>query len=175
GLEEDCPVPTSASSTRPKKSSIADEEIMELPWQNGQVVVQSQDQRSLRRSHIEGAAIPANCPFDRDFYSNLIYPTSCTPVALSISTAQIPDAQTSDVRIPTPLAAATSRPPISSARYADVESSARFKNFLPFSRPSRRTEPEPSSSNKAARESTVIDSSATSAPESRLLGEAIQV
>ncbi|KAL6963955.1 hypothetical protein U1Q18_034961 [Sarracenia purpurea var. burkii] len=98
---------------------------MELPWQNGQVVVQSQDQRSLRRSHIEGAAIPADCPFDRDFYANLIYPTSCTPVALSIGTAQIPDAQTSDVRIPTPLVATASRPPISSARYADVESSAR--------------------------------------------------
>ncbi|KAL6975422.1 hypothetical protein U1Q18_024217 [Sarracenia purpurea var. burkii] len=98
---------------------------MELPWQNGQVVVQSQDQRSLRRSHIEGAAIPADCPFDRDFYANLIYPTSCTPVALSIGNVQIPDAQTSDVRIPTPLAATASRPPISSARYADVESSAR--------------------------------------------------
>ncbi|KAL6993480.1 hypothetical protein U1Q18_011596, partial [Sarracenia purpurea var. burkii] len=95
-MEEDCPVPTSTSSTRPKKSSIADEEIMELPWQNGQVVEQSQDQRSLRRSHIEDAAIPADCPFDRDFYSNLIYPTPCTPVAPSTSTAQIPDAQTSD-------------------------------------------------------------------------------
>ncbi|KAL6989144.1 hypothetical protein U1Q18_014896 [Sarracenia purpurea var. burkii] len=96
---------------------------MELPWQNGQVVVQNQDQRSLRRSHIEGAAMPADCPFDRDFYPNLIYLTSCTPVALSIGTAQIPDAQTSDVRILTPLAATASRPPISSARYADVESS----------------------------------------------------
>ncbi|KAL6982049.1 hypothetical protein U1Q18_023667, partial [Sarracenia purpurea var. burkii] len=38
-------------------------------------------------------------------------------------------------------------------------------------RPSRRTEPGPSSSNKAARESTVIDSSAMPAPDTRLGAE----
>ncbi|KAL7003494.1 hypothetical protein U1Q18_004648 [Sarracenia purpurea var. burkii] len=117
---------------------------MELPWQNGQVVVQNQDQRSLKRSHVEGAAIPADCPFDRDFYSNLIYPTSCTPIALSIGTAQIPNAQTSDVRIPTPLVVTASRPPISSARYADVESSARRESQLPSTRALRQLQTQDS-------------------------------
>ncbi|CAN4091611.1 unnamed protein product [Withania somnifera] len=51
-MEDDYSMPTSSGLTRPKKSSMtADEEIMELLWQNGQVVLQSQNQRSLKKSH----------------------------------------------------------------------------------------------------------------------------
>ncbi|PWA39370.1 transcription factor PIF1 [Artemisia annua] len=44
--EEDYLLPASLNSKRHKKSTMGDEDIMELLWQNGQVVMQSQNQRS---------------------------------------------------------------------------------------------------------------------------------
>nr|XP_023916582.1 transcription factor PIF1 [Quercus suber] len=50
-LDEDYSFPTSSSAaSRSRKSPLPEEEIMELLWQNGQVVMQSQNQRSIRRS-----------------------------------------------------------------------------------------------------------------------------
>ncbi|PSR86386.1 Transcription factor like [Actinidia chinensis var. chinensis] len=183
--------------TRSKKSQMAEDEIMELLWQNGQVVMQSQNQRSLKRSQIFDAVIPAEQPaareirleeesttrlfmqedemaswlhdpmddssFDRDLYSDLIYPATCAPVTPPARAAPI-----SDVRIQPPsttvaaAAALDPRPPILSERRADVEYAVQLQNFVHFSRPKEEEEPGPSSSNKEARESTV-DSSATPA------------
>ncbi|XVF21444.1 hypothetical protein REPUB_Repub12eG0091000 [Reevesia pubescens] len=51
-MEDDYPIPSSSSSTltRPNKPSMPEDEIMELLWQNGQVVMQSQNQRSFKKS-----------------------------------------------------------------------------------------------------------------------------
>lgn len=51
-------LPTSSGLTT--KSAMADEEIMELLWQNGQVVTQSQNQRSGRRIPDHPEAAPLN-------------------------------------------------------------------------------------------------------------------
>uniref|UniRef100_A0A5B6Z9K0 Putative transcription factor PIF1-like n=1 Tax=Davidia involucrata TaxID=16924 RepID=A0A5B6Z9K0_DAVIN len=205
-MDEDYSIPTSSALTRPKKSAMAEEEIMELLWQNGQVVMQSQNQRSLKRphSHIGDAVIPAeqsaareiraeeesttrlfmqedemaswlhypmdDSSFDRDLYADLLYPEPCASVAPSSRVTSISDVHTTDVRS-LPSAAAAARPPIPPARRTDAEASARFQNFVHFSRPKGKIESVPSSSlNKAARELTVVDSSLTPAvrPESRV-------
>ncbi|KAM3731277.1 hypothetical protein ACB098_12G150700 [Castanea mollissima] len=50
-MDEDYSFPTSSSAvSRSRKSPLPEEEIVELLWQNGQVVMQSQNQRSIRRS-----------------------------------------------------------------------------------------------------------------------------
>ncbi|TKY62272.1 Transcription factor PIF1 [Spatholobus suberectus] len=47
--DHEYPILTPSGLPREKKPSIADDDIMELLWQNGQVVMQSQNQRSLRK------------------------------------------------------------------------------------------------------------------------------
>ncbi|XP_021275188.1 transcription factor PIF1-like isoform X2 [Herrania umbratica] len=49
-MGDDYSIPSSSSLTRPKKPPMPEDEIMELLWQNGQVVVQSQNQRSFKKS-----------------------------------------------------------------------------------------------------------------------------
>ncbi|KAI8574317.1 hypothetical protein RHMOL_Rhmol01G0345100 [Rhododendron molle] len=201
-MDDDYSIPSSSGLTRPRKSPMAEEEIMELLWQDGQVVMQSQNQRSFRRSHVgDGVGPPEHTaaakeirteeesatqlfiqedemaswlhyPIDDSFYADLIYPAPTAPVA------PIPD----DVRVSTPpaaVAAATPRPPIPPpARRPEVESPARTQNFLHFSRPKKgrsRTEAGPSICNKAARDSTVVDSSETPAPGSTVSHAAAQV
>ncbi|KAG8370860.1 hypothetical protein BUALT_Bualt13G0027300 [Buddleja alternifolia] len=51
-IEEDYPTPTPSGFSRPKKSG--EEDIMELLWQNGQVVVQSQNQKPLKKNTFGG-------------------------------------------------------------------------------------------------------------------------
>ncbi|PSR94930.1 Transcription factor like [Actinidia chinensis var. chinensis] len=193
-LDEDYAIPTSSGLSRPKKSPMHEEEIMELLWQNGQVVMQSQNQRSMRRSQIGDDVLPPeqsaarefrpeeesgtqlfmqedemaswlhypidDDSFERDLYADLIYPAPCAPAA------PIPEVRTPEVRIPIPnaTAAVASRPPIPPTR-----------NFLHFSRPKGKMEPGPSSSNKAVRETTVVDSSETPALESRASHATAQV
>ncbi|KAI4349301.1 hypothetical protein L6164_009906 [Bauhinia variegata] len=47
--DDEYPIPTFSRLTRLKKPSVPDDDIMELLWQNGQVVLQSQNQRSLKK------------------------------------------------------------------------------------------------------------------------------
>ncbi|KAJ8899235.1 hypothetical protein K2173_012769 [Erythroxylum novogranatense] len=50
-MDDDYQISTSSCLTRPKKSSMhQDDEIMELVWQNGPVVMQNQTQRSLKKT-----------------------------------------------------------------------------------------------------------------------------
>ncbi|KAK6259810.1 hypothetical protein SCA6_014284 [Theobroma cacao] len=49
-MGDDYSIPSSSSLTRSKKPPMPEDEIMELLWQNGQVVVQSQNQRSFKKS-----------------------------------------------------------------------------------------------------------------------------
>ncbi|XP_050205528.1 transcription factor PIF1-like isoform X2 [Mercurialis annua] len=51
-MDDDCAIPNSSAFARPRKSipsAAAEDEIMELLWQNGQVVVQSQTQMSMKK------------------------------------------------------------------------------------------------------------------------------
>ncbi|PSR89715.1 Transcription factor like [Actinidia chinensis var. chinensis] len=184
-------IPTTSGLTRSKKSPMEEEEIMELLWQNGQVVMQSHNQRSLKRPQIFDAVTPAEQPAAREIRpeeestthlfmqedemaSWLYYPmddSSFDRDLYSDLTYPAPCAPVaratpiSDVRIPQPSTAegaADPRPPIPPARRADVEYAARLQNFDHLSRPKGREEPGPSSSNKGARELTV-DSSTTPA------------
>ncbi|KAJ4849390.1 hypothetical protein Tsubulata_033758 [Turnera subulata] len=66
-MDDDYSLPTSSSTLapRPRKSTMQEDEIMELLWQNGQVVMQSQTQRSSSHkkqplpSKYEDAVLPA--------------------------------------------------------------------------------------------------------------------
>ncbi|XP_047315870.1 transcription factor PIF1-like [Impatiens glandulifera] len=75
--DESANPPASTSQTRPKKSAIAEEDLTELLWQNGQVVFQSQNQRSQRRANIGDVILPAENPPPRQ-----IPPDEVTPVNL---------------------------------------------------------------------------------------------
>ncbi|XP_055813063.1 transcription factor PIF1-like [Solanum dulcamara] len=208
-MDDDFSIPTSSGLTRTKKSAMAEEEIMELLWQNGQVVMQSQNQRSLKKSHIGNgsggggdAVIPSdqaagreirhveeitpqhlfmqedemaswlhypldNPSFERDLYSDLLYPTPSSTVNTAalqresrMSTLEIrpPPPQPSSAA---PVATAR-RPPIPPPRRSVTDSSNRFQNFGHFSRlPRARLEPAPANLTKSLTDSTVVDSNET--------------
>ncbi|KAL3531149.1 hypothetical protein ACH5RR_010471 [Cinchona calisaya] len=235
-MDEDyaIPIPTSSSSgggggfaglIRPptnKKSAIGEEEIMELLWQNGQVVLQSQNQRSLKKSPPNGGAvagepeIPAHqreirslesesmshhhhqlfmqedemaswlhyplddSTFDRDIYSDLLYPPPPPSAPITTTTPSSPSREigtiVTEIRSlpPPPPAAMPPRPPIP-PMFKCAEAAAavppRFQNFMHFSRlPKASTESGPSNSSKAANDLTVVDSNETPivGPESRV-------
>ncbi|KAJ0111756.1 hypothetical protein Patl1_01646 [Pistacia atlantica] len=73
-MDEDCSIPTSSVLTRPKKSAMPDQDdVMELLWQNGQVVLQSQTQRTHKRStpaKFDDAVIPAHQSGSREIPSH---------------------------------------------------------------------------------------------------------
>ncbi|KAD6120016.1 hypothetical protein E3N88_11287 [Mikania micrantha] len=91
-MDEDYLIPDSSTSKRHKKSTMGDEDVMELLWQNGQVVMHSQNQRSvgnkkpetmpstagreIRSSAMEYETTPCNLFMQEDeMVSWLHYPT----------------------------------------------------------------------------------------------------
>ncbi|XP_019076397.1 transcription factor PIF1 isoform X4 [Vitis vinifera] len=175
--------------TRPKKSAamVEDDEIMELLWQNGQVVMQIQNQRSFKKSQpskfpIQDAVLPpeqskirSSAPVDEssaqlfmqedEMASWLHYPLDDFCADLLDPTpcvnASPPPARPNlspDVRQPEERPAAT-KPPIPPARRVELDS--KVHNFLHFPRKSTAESGEPSSSRPAGMESTVVDSSDT--------------
>ncbi|KAK6940567.1 Myc-type, basic helix-loop-helix (bHLH) domain [Dillenia turbinata] len=202
-MDDDYSIPSSSAHPRQKKSLLPEDDIMELLWQNGQVVMQSQNARSFKKSPHKlpldnslispeqqlptpairppstaaaGAVQPESqlfmqedemaswlhyplddTSFDRDFCSDFLYPTP----EVAATTATAPPPRISPIPVPTP---SPPRPPIPPRRSeTDNSSAAKFHNFVHFSRPKVRTEYELSNSCKAARESTVVDSSETPA------------
>ncbi|XP_060180515.1 transcription factor PIF1-like isoform X1 [Lycium barbarum] len=82
-MDDDYSIPTSSGLTRPKKSAMAEEGIMELLWQNGQVVMQSQNQRSLKKSTHIGNGVgggDAVIPSDGREIRHVEETTTTTPV-----------------------------------------------------------------------------------------------
>ncbi|KAJ0742376.1 putative transcription factor bHLH family [Helianthus annuus] len=87
--DEDYLLPDSSSLKRHKKSTMGDDDIMELLWQNGQVVMHNQNQRSvtnkkpettssreIRSGNIEDETTPCNLFMQEDeMVSWLHYPT----------------------------------------------------------------------------------------------------
>ncbi|XP_018820336.1 transcription factor PIF1-like isoform X1 [Juglans regia] len=72
-MDDDYSLPSSSGAARPRKSSLPEDEIMELLWQNGQVVMQSQNQRSMRRSppsKYNNAVFPADQSANREIRSS---------------------------------------------------------------------------------------------------------
>ncbi|CBI37249.3 unnamed protein product, partial [Vitis vinifera] len=174
--------------TRPKKSAamVEDDEIMELLWQNGQVVMQIQNQRSFKKSQpskfpIQDAVLPpeqskirSSAPVDEssaqlfmqedEMASWLHYPLDDFCADLLDPTpcvnASPPPARPNlspDVRQPEERPAAT-KPPIPPARRVELDS--KVHNFLHFPRKSTAESGEPSSSRPAGMESTVAATSA---------------
>ncbi|VVA15905.1 PREDICTED: mRNAion factor [Prunus dulcis] len=77
-MEDDYSIPTSSAPNRLRKSSLPDDEIMELLWQNGQVVMQSQNQRpspNNKRSSQAPSKYDAVLPEDRDIPRPQPHPT----------------------------------------------------------------------------------------------------
>ncbi|VFQ95882.1 unnamed protein product [Cuscuta campestris] len=57
--------PSGSARHNSKKSAMAEEDIMELLWQNGQVVMQTQNQRSFPKSNFDAAGVRAEQPVIR--------------------------------------------------------------------------------------------------------------
>ncbi|KAG8640298.1 hypothetical protein MANES_13G043000v8 [Manihot esculenta] len=209
-IGDDCAIPTSSTFSRPKKSITSEDDIMELLWQNGQVVVQSQTQMSVKKAQhhkYDDAVLPVeqstpreirsssneqqqhlfmqedemaswlhyplnDTNFDQDFCADLLYPSTGYVSSTTTNTSAVPQRSTHnpEARLhPTvsaasamPTATATaSRPPIPPTRRAEV-----VQNFGHFSRhraKGGKSESGPSNLKNVVRESTVVDSTDTSA------------
>lgn len=178
------------------------DEIMELLWENGQLVMQSQNQRSFpKRPLIEDGAvisldrreIRSSHPIQESGLNNdqLFMQEDETAFWLHhyppiedadlysdvIDPAPPRTAPNQDVRIPPHSTAA----PMSQPRRSDAEESEAVQSSVHFSRAkARAVEQGPSGSNEAMRESTVVDSCDTprAAPESvasRVAGSTVEV
>ncbi|KAL0560251.1 hypothetical protein IC582_000651 [Cucumis melo] len=189
-MADDFSLPTFSSLTRPRKSSLPDDDVVELLWQNGQVVTHSQNQRSLRKSPPSkfDVSIPQEQAATREIRPSsqleehhelfmqedemaswLNYPlvedhNFCSDLLFPAITAPLCANPQPDLR---PSATATltltPRPPIPPCRRPEVQTSVQF------SRNKATVESEPSNSKVMVRESTVVDSCDTPSvgPESR--------
>ncbi|GMI98664.1 phytochrome interacting factor 3-like 5, PHY-INTERACTING FACTOR 1 [Hibiscus trionum] len=192
-MEDDCSIPSTSRFNRSKKPSMPEDEIMELLWQNGQVVVQSQNQRSLKKPppfkfhdavrsssshHRQQQSVPDHLlmqedemaswlhGFDHDLCADLLYPSSSTAVAPCVTSITTPPPPSLG-RVPQVLVSAMApapRPQIRPARRNELEST-RIQNFVNSSnhKTARVEQSRPSNSKSVARESTVVDSSDTPA------------
>ncbi|XP_010245661.1 PREDICTED: transcription factor PIF1-like isoform X2 [Nelumbo nucifera] len=190
---EDDAIPAPSGLYRQKKSTLREEEVVELLWQNGQVVMQSQ--RSSRKSPpkfpFEDAVIPAggspageirattaaaaaeeeatNQLFmqEDEMAAWLHYPLEDTFeqnfCADLLYSAASGGSQIPEERRPENRPTAVQRPPIPPTTHAELDSAAKFQQLMHFSVPREKNESQPSSSNKPVRESTVVDSSVTPA------------
>nr|AKN09656.1 basic helix-loop-helix transcription factor [Salvia miltiorrhiza] len=68
-MEDDDSIPTPSTFSRPKRTATGEEEIMELLWQNGQVVVQSQNQKPPKRTDSCGGSGEVVIPPEREIRS----------------------------------------------------------------------------------------------------------
>ncbi|XP_015079221.1 transcription factor PIF1-like isoform X1 [Solanum pennellii] len=163
-----------------KKSTIADEEIMELVWQNGEVIMQSQNQRSVRKSNLfpeqsaveQTVAVSAplymqedemnswlQSPLDDSSFDDFL---NTTPSCDAVTSAAAPQGEigTSKVEIRPPLVPPCSRP----IRCTEGELPHRLQNFGHFSRLSGEAilrNGTTSSSGHSVRASTIVDSNET--------------
>ncbi|XP_057964941.1 transcription factor PIF1-like isoform X3 [Malania oleifera] len=185
-MEDDYSIPSPSRITRPKKSHLPEDGIMELLWQNGQVIMQSQNQRfSLKKSPptkppiLDDAVLPSQPPTAREIRSS---EEPATHVFMqedemaSLLHYPLDDSFDrdfcADLLYPAPCVnsappvrepdhrssppPAASRPPIPPGRRTELHNAH-------FSRPKGRDESGPSNSKKLVRESTVVDSSETPA------------
>nr|XP_016488551.1 PREDICTED: transcription factor PIF1-like [Nicotiana tabacum] len=168
-MDDDYPnIPKTSGITTPsKKSPVMDEDIMELIWQNGQIIAQSQNQRSQT---VAASAPPIfiqedematwlqypldDSSFERDLYANFLYTTPSS----SIVTAAVPppgeiDTTTAEIRPNQP-------PP--QLRCTEGQFLHSLQNFGDFSRlPKAKSQNYTSSSGNTATVSTIVDSNET--------------
>uniref|UniRef100_A0A7N0U512 BHLH domain-containing protein n=1 Tax=Kalanchoe fedtschenkoi TaxID=63787 RepID=A0A7N0U512_KALFE len=180
-MDDEYPIPSSSAPFRPsRKSSMQEDEVMELLWQNGQIVMQragskpQQPRPTFPVASGEARDPPAPPPlfihedemaswlhyplddpsFDRDFCNDLLYPSaSCADTAV---TDPIPETRPPPPPLPPP-----PRPPIPPAR---------TQGFGHFSRLRPRHEAGPSKAGDGSVSVTVVESNVTPAaapPESR--------
>ncbi|XP_076934234.1 transcription factor PIF1-like isoform X1 [Bidens hawaiensis] len=166
-MDDDYLLSDSSSLKRHKKSTIGDEDIMELLWQNGQVVMQSQNQRSgynninkkpettscrdNRSGGMEDETTPSPCNLfmqEDEMVSWLHYPTDDNNNLDNDILYSGPSGQSSaSVVIPSPsqpppqpvVSAPSPRPPIPPLKRVDEEpGQQKLSNFLHFSRPNKQ-------------------------------------
>lgn len=186
-VEKDCSIPESSGFSRPKRLPTGEDDIMELLWRNGQVVVQRSTKRGgeievpAEQLTVRGIRSTAeeqhlfmqedemaswlqypidDSSFDRDLYAELLYSAPPPPPFQAPVTAIAPPRSEPEIRphpAPTPPIAVQGQKP---------EFSPRFQNFVHFSRhPCRQQSIEPISKPlvAVARESTVVESNETPA------------
>ncbi|XP_073271423.1 transcription factor PIF1-like isoform X2 [Primulina huaijiensis] len=186
-VEEDCSILDSSGFSRPKRLlPTGEEDIMELLWRNGQVVVQRSTKRGgeieVPAEHLTVRGIRPTAEeqhlfmqedemaswlqypiddssFDRDLYADLMYSAPPPPPFQAPFTAIAPPRSVPEIRphpAPTPPIALQAQKP---------EFSPRFQNFVHFSRHPCRQSIEPISKPlvTVARESTVVESNETPA------------
>ncbi|KAI3678740.1 hypothetical protein L6452_38043 [Arctium lappa] len=165
--DDDYLFPATSSSKRHKKSAMGDEDIMELLWQNGQVVMQSQNQRSagnkksetmpstagreIRSGGIEEETTPCNLFMQEDeMVSWLHYPSDDNSLDLYLRNNDIlypvlpssAPATTVPSSLPPPppplITVPPPRPPIPPLKRVEEEPiQPKFANFSHFSRPNK--------------------------------------
>ncbi|XP_070024542.1 transcription factor PIF1-like isoform X1 [Nicotiana sylvestris] len=172
-MVDDYPIiPTTSGITIPsKKSTVMDEDTMELIWQNGQIIGQSQNQRSQT---VVASAPPIfiqedematwlqypldDSSFGRDLYADFLYTTpSSSVVTVAVPPPGEIDTTTTEIR---------SNQPPPQLRCTEGEFSHRLQNFGHFSRlPKAKSQNYTSSSGNTARVSTIVDSNETPVAE----------
>ncbi|KAI4300115.1 hypothetical protein L6164_033529 [Bauhinia variegata] len=187
--DDEYPIPTSSGLTRLKNPFEPDDDIMELFWQNGQVVMQSQNQRSVKKQPPAGPStareIRSSQPTaenqhlfmqEDELTSWLHYPfvdenpldqnfyadlLFQPPTTVNNNSAMQTPVRTSQITdLRQPPRSVAPLPPILPAgRTEQVQT--RIQNFAYFSKHNVRLRPGPSSLKTKARESTVVDSSIT--------------
>ncbi|KAK4408197.1 26S proteasome regulatory subunitA [Sesamum angolense] len=189
-MEDECSPPMPSGFSRSIKPATGEEEIMELLWQNGQVVMQSQNQRPSKKSTFGSGSGSGEVviPAEREIRSSgeeqqhlfmqedemaswLQYPLDDS----SFDRDFYADLLYSAPPPPTSITTTTTSRPVSEIRPPPVpprppiqpvikpDNAPRLQNFVHFSRlPNRpRTEPTPRPSVTTARESTVVESNET--------------
>ncbi|KAK8541568.1 hypothetical protein V6N13_137825 [Hibiscus sabdariffa] len=189
-MEEYYPTPSpSASPKRPSISMPADG-IMELFWENGQVVMQSQKNQPSPTFKFHGAAQSASREIRPSSLSQqqsvtdhlfmqedematwLHYPLNNQDFSADLlhpsAAASVPPLRRVN-QVPAPATASASRPLMPPPRSNELES-ARIQNFVHFSRQrtARTEQSQPSNLKSVVKEPTVLDSrhTPTMAPES---------
>ncbi|XP_019234343.1 PREDICTED: transcription factor PIF1-like isoform X2 [Nicotiana attenuata] len=161
------------------ESTVVEEDVMELIWQNGQVTAQSQNQRSQT---VAASARPLfiqedematwlqypleDSSFERDLYADFLYttPSSSVVTAAEPTPGEI-DTTTTEIR---------PNQPLPQLRCTEGKFSHRLQNFGHFSRLSKaKSQNYTSSSGNTAWVSTIVDSNETPIAEFSRLSDKV--
>lgn len=180
-MNDDYPDIPSAIFNTSKKSTIADEEIVELIWQNGPVIMQSQNQRSVKKSNLfsEQSAVEqtvaASAPLymQEDEMTSLLQSprddssfndflcTAATSAAVTSAAAPPGEIDTTPSYAAVGTIASSPRPIMHQLRCTEGELLNRLRNFEHFSRLPNEAILRNGTSGQSVRATTIVDSKET--------------
>ncbi|KAG6426984.1 hypothetical protein SASPL_111223 [Salvia splendens] len=168
-MEEADLIPTPSSFSTLKKTTTGEEDIMELLWQNGQVVVQSQNQRPPNRSGSRSGSGEVVIPLEREIRSSAeeqqhLFIQEDEMASWLLDDSSFDRDFYADLLYSAPPPLPEIRPPPIPPPVARPDNPPRVQNFVHFSRLPIRPRPP------ARESSTVVESNETPAPapESRV-------